>query len=390
MIRRFKSSSSTFFVYRSIVSYKLKRDVILISGQRTVINQKGSMNNSSSYGFEHLSECSSLDSTILTSTISIVSIVAFVGNTLVIVTFLLSPTLKTSTNYFIVNMAISDLLSSSTNWPLYATEGVQYSKPAIDGSTAVFVCKLGLYFRAVSQAVSVQSLLLIVVDRYIAIVLPFKSILVTARLRAALQLFTWVFALSIASPYASSSQIILENHQTFCRSFAFWGKKEKFILYVGLFAIFYCAPLISTIILYSRIMKCLRQTRPVEAEEEERTRMRNMQQNKTVMKVFVWIVSAFFISWTPLCVEIVLQKLFPSSRFTQDSCMIFASLFFYIFPSLSSIVNPIILFTYSSRFSTALRNLFACFTCGPCLCCRDRRNVPNEQQLARIQACNSI
>ena len=120
------------------------------------------MNNSSSYGFEHLSECSSLDSTILTSTISIVSIVAFVGNTLVILTFLLSPTLKTSTNYFIVNMAISDLLSSSTNWPLYATEGVQYSKPAIDGSTAIFVCKLGLFFRAVSQAVSVQSLLLIV------------------------------------------------------------------------------------------------------------------------------------------------------------------------------------------------------------------------------------
>ena len=380
MIRRFKSSSSTFFVYRSIVSYKLKREFILTSGQRTVINQKGSMNNTSSYGFEHLSECSSSDSTILTSTISIVSIVAFVGNTLVIVTFLLSPTLKTSTNYFIVNMAISDLLSSSTNWPLYATEGVQYSKPAIDGSTAVFVCKLGLYFRAVSQAVSVQSLLLIVVDRYIAIVLPFKSILVTARLRTALQLFTWVFALSIASPYASSIQIIQENYQTYCRSFASWGKKKQFIFYLVGFAVFYCVPLISTIILYSRIMKCLRHTRPVEAEEEEHTRirMRNMQQNKTVMKVFVWIVSAFFICWTPLCVEIVLQKLFPSSRFTQDSCMIFVSLFFYIFPSLSTIVNPIILFAYSSRFSSALRNLFACFTCGPCLCCRDRRIVPNS------------
>ena len=377
MIRRFKSSSTTFFVYRSIVSYKLKRDVILTSGQRTVINQKGSMNNTSSYGFEHLSECSSSDSTILTSTISIVSIVAFVGNTLVILTFLQSPTLKTSTNYFIVNMAISDLLSSSTNWPLYATEGVQYSKPAIDGSTAVFVCKLGLYFRAVSQAVSVQSLLLIVVDRYIAIVLPFKSILVTARLRTALQLFTWVFALSIASPYASSSQIIQENHQTFCRSFAFWGKKEQFILYVGGFAIFYCAPLISTIILYSRIMKCLRQTRPVETEEEERTRMRNMQHNKNVLKVFVWIVSAFFICWTPLSLYIVLQKLF-TSRFTKDSCMIFVSLFFYIFPSFSSIVNPIILFASSSRFSSALRNLFTCLTCGPCLCCRDRRVVPNS------------
>ena len=123
-----------------------------------------------------------------------------------------------------------------------------------------------------------------------------------------------------------------------------------------------------------------RHTRPVEAEEEEhkRIRMRNMQQNKTVMKMFVWIVSAFFICWTPLCVQIVLQKLFTSSRFTKDSCMIFVSLFFYIFPSLNTIVNPIILFAYSSRFSSALRNLFACFTCGPCLCCKDRRIVPNS------------
>ena len=339
------------------------------------------MNNSSSYGFEHLSKCSSSDSTILTSTISIVSIVAFVGNTLVILTFLLSPTLKTSTNYFIVNMAISDLLSSSTNWPLYATEGVRYSKPAIDGSTAVFVCKLGFYFRSVSQAVSVQNLLLIVVDRYIAIALPFKSILVTARLRAALLLFTWVFALSIASPYASSIQIIQENHQTYCRSLAFWDKKKQFIFYALGFAIFYCVPLISTIILYSRIMKCLRKPRPLEAEEEENTRMRNMQQNKTVMKVFVWLVSAFFICWTPLCLYMVLQKLF-TSRFTKDSCMIFVSLFFYIFPSLSAIVNPIILFASSSRFSSALRNLFACFS-FPML---RRQTYCTKQQSVRMQA----
>ena len=57
-----------------------------------------------------------------------------------------------------------------------------------------------------------------------------------------------------------------------------------------------------------------------------------MKQNKTVMKVFVLIVSAFFICWT----YIVLQKLFTSLRFTKDSFTIFVSLFFYIFFSLMS------------------------------------------------------
>ena len=149
------------------------------------------------------------------------------------------------------------------------------------------------------------------------------------------------------------------------------------------FTIFYCVPLISTIILYSPIMKCLRKPRPVEAEEEEHTRMRSMQQNKTVMKVFVWIVSAFFICWTPLCLIIVLQKLFTSSRFTKDICyLLFVSVFFYIFLSLSTIVNAIIRFAYSSRFSSALRNLFACFS-FPML---RRQTYCTKQQSVRMQA----
>ena len=66
------------------------------------------------------------------------------------------------------------------------------------------------------------------------------------------------------------------------------------------------------------------------------TRMRNMQQNKTVREcLYGFTVSALFIWWTPLCLQIVLQTLFTSSRFTKDSCIIFVSLFFYIFPSLT-------------------------------------------------------
>ena len=67
----------------------------------------------------------------------------------------------------------------------------------IDGSVATIVCKLGHYLRAVSLAVSVQSLLLVVVDRYIAIVLPFKAIYVRIRLRAALLLLAWILPLPI-------------------------------------------------------------------------------------------------------------------------------------------------------------------------------------------------
>ena len=148
------------------------------------------MNNSSTDAFGDVFTCSRAVSTVLTSVISFVSIVAFVGNSLVTITFLMNANLRTSTNFFIINMAISDLLSSLTNWPLYATEGSLLKNHVIEGSMATFVCKFGHYSRAISQAVSVQSLLLIVMDRYIATVLPLKSILVTRRFRAALLSFT--------------------------------------------------------------------------------------------------------------------------------------------------------------------------------------------------------
>ena len=150
------------------------------------------MNNSTIDSLEDLPSCSPAVSIALTSGISFVSIAAFVGNSLVTIIFLMNTNLRTSTNYFIVNMAISDLLSSLTNWPLSATEGFLLKKQMIECSLATFVCKFGHYSRAISQAFSVQSLLLIVVDRYIAIVLPLQSILVTRRFRAALLSITWI------------------------------------------------------------------------------------------------------------------------------------------------------------------------------------------------------
>ena len=94
--------------------------------------------------------CSQLVSTTLTAVISFVSISAFAGNILVTVAFLTKASLRTGPNYFIANMAVSDLFSALTVWPLYATEGMLSRKQLIDEPMAKIVCKLGLYSRPVS------------------------------------------------------------------------------------------------------------------------------------------------------------------------------------------------------------------------------------------------
>ena len=242
---------------------------------------------------------------------------------------------------------------------------------------ATIVCKRGHYFRAVSLAVAVLSLLLVVVDRYIAIVLPFKAIYVRTRLRVALLLFAWTLPLLIFIPYASSSEIIQGGHQTFCRTFVSWNKTEQSVFFSVGFFILHCVPLFSIIVLYSRIMKSLRQTTPG-GKEQENVRTRKLQQNQIVMKVFVWIVSAFFICWTPLCVYIVLKKIVPTSHFAEDPCMVFVGLFFYVFPTLSTVVNPLILFAFSWRFRKTLKDMFSCFSCRPWQCCKSERVSPQH------------
>ena len=69
-------------------------------------------------------------------------------------------------------MAISDVISVLLNWPLYATEGMLKPGGSLitNQAIATFFCKLGIYSRAVLYVVSIESLVLISLDRFIAIV----------------------------------------------------------------------------------------------------------------------------------------------------------------------------------------------------------------------------
>ncbi|KAL9972302.1 hypothetical protein ACROYT_G018586 [Oculina patagonica] len=212
------------------------------------------MNNSTAPtpdNFNQEPPCSQTVSTLFIVALSIITLAAFIGNILVIVSFLKTPSLRTSTNYYMVNMAISDLFCACFNWPLYATEGMLTSRVFITEPMATVVCKLGMYFRGISQVVSVLSLVLIAVDRYVAIVFPMKmTMLRRKRARLALALLTWIIPITSGFPFFHYTEIVKEGDQTFCRTT--WSKSMNTI-YNGVgFVIFYCAPFITMVILYTR------------------------------------------------------------------------------------------------------------------------------------------
>ena len=69
-------------------------------------------------------ECSAMASIMFTSILSVISSTALIGNILVAATVMKTPSLLTSANYYIVNMAFSDLLGLLFNWLLYVSEGM--------------------------------------------------------------------------------------------------------------------------------------------------------------------------------------------------------------------------------------------------------------------------
>ena len=128
--------------------------------------------------------------------VSTVAFASIIGNAVEITLFLRTQNLRTSTNYYITSMAFSDVLCVVSFWTLYSM-----SKLSVFGDVLTsFVCKLGAYFGYLSLSLSVLSLMLISVDRFVAIVFPMKVSMISRRVRSIFILLSWVFSLVFLIP----------------------------------------------------------------------------------------------------------------------------------------------------------------------------------------------
>ena len=325
------------------------------------------MNNSTLVPYNVSSaDCSSLVSTMFASILAVISSAAFIGNILVVTSFIKTPSLRTSTNFYIVNMAVSDFLGPLFNWPLYASEGMLTPNIFINERWAAPVCKLGMYFRVVSQAVSVLCLLLIALDRFVAIIYPLKVVMITVKIRVILLSLSWLIPIVWFLPYVLFANIIKVEDRRFCR---FMTSDRSLTIFYGVsFVCFYLFPLITIIVLYSVITRASKKRpRPVKILNAPEN-VKRRQQNQRIVKIMISIVFAFFVCWTPLCVYLYLKKIYPSLQSAKDRCLLLLGFTFYVFPSLSTAINPVILFVFSTNYNQALKSfcsqVFSVCKCG--------------------------
>ena len=340
------------------------------------------MNNST-----HTSEasCRHAVSIFFTATMAIIGMAGLIGNTLVIITVCKTPSLKTSTNYYYVNVAVSDFLSSIATFPLYLTDEIVTSNGSLlQGSLATVGCKVGVYFRMVSAIVSILSLVLIAVDRYIGIVFPLKATLITRKIRIASLISTWLLSMAYCVPMFQYFKVEEVDQETAC-VFA-WNSSALMIYYVTGLVFFEVLPLIAIIVLYSRIMGALRQRLHVNPEGNLRcinTQQSRNKQNQNIMKIFKSIVVMLFIWFSLFLIYLVLKMTNPG-LFVKDQCKWTLGFAYFVVPLLSTVTNPVILFLFSSNFRKALSNhcsvlfgkLTSCFKTGDVVLRRTDESLP--------------
>ena len=291
---------------------------------------------------------------------SLILVVSLVGNSLIVLIVYKTPTLRKPINMLIANMAMSDLLYPIFLFPVRLAE-LNVGPWLIGGSLGQALCKILPFLSEISMVVSIQSLVLITVDRYAAVVVPLRSPLISRKVCRCLIVGTWILAAAVFSPYLFTFNLVEYQEKKWCvsRWEVTFGEKSSLSIYVlSLAILFVHIPFVVLAILYSIILiKHKKQAHPGEqsaSAEEQRTR-----RNRDVLKMTVAIVVAFFICWIPLSINAMIIYLVPRKTYVFCKFWVFHNVAHFI-ACTNYAINPIICLTFSSNYRQALRRLVNC------------------------------
>jgi len=293
----------------------------------------------------------------LTFAYCLIFLVSLAGNTVIGIIVYKTKTMRKPINFLIVNMAMSDLL-----FPVFVIpRNIQmlYTENAwlIGGSLGQAFCKLIYYLPRVSLIVSVQSLVLIAVDRFGAVVFPLRSPLISPKLCLFFILATWIIAMAAYSPYVFAVKVVESPGGLVCalRWKEGFGESSSYDNYLApITMIFGLIPLVFIVILYITIyIKLKSQKSP--GEQSDKAGQQRQQRERNVLKMAIAIVLGFALCGLPTLISTFLLT------FASDiwSCRFqyFAS-FAYFMVHINCAMNPCICLIFSRNYRTGLQTLF--------------------------------
>ena len=230
-------------------------------------------------------------------------VVSLVGNSMVVAVVLKNQKMRTTVNFYIVNMAVADLAITLYMPRMVAMAFTGYEWQ-VKGAAGSLLCKFSILFNQIPMTVSILTVVAISFDRFNAVVFPLRTC-VSLRFCAVSIVCTWLAALVIRFPTIMSVQTMTgRDGKVYCNLLldnTFGAGSQKVYYQFTMIAVF-TLPFITIVVLYSAIIVTLKRAKtpgltPENSSNDSQGFRRREVVKKKVLRMVSIVVLAFILCW---------------------------------------------------------------------------------------------
>ena len=299
----------------------------------------------------------------------LIIVVSLIGNSMVVAVVFKNLRMRTTVNYYIVNLAIADLLI--TFYMPRVISIALFGYEWVVGGTAGYVfCKLSILLNQTPITVSTFTVVAISFDRFNAVVFPLRKF-VSAWVCKVIILCTWLVALAFRLPTVHAVQLMTEEGKLYCNlllDVTFAQGASKLYYYFNVIVMF-TIPLLVIVILYSAILITLKR------REAPRLTPENLSNNsegfrrrevvkKKVLRLVSIVVSAFILCWLLYYIRLCMY----AYGYNLSCDWLFVRL---VLAHFNSALNPCLYAIFSENYRRGFKKILARVSC--CRQLRKRR-----------------
>lgn len=282
---------------------------------------------------------------------------SLLGNSLVILVIFKNRSMRSTINYFIVNMASSDILFTVFVIPRLISE--LYTAPGrwfLRGTLGSVLCKFDFFIQDITTAVSILSLVAIAFDRFYGVVFPMKAGLMNGRKVCGVVLAgTWILAALLHLPYFYAYKLYDDSKCVYNWSPLVDNVQASKVYFVILSITLFFFPATILTVVYSIIIITLwRKKFPGNQSQKDKKRV--AKRNRSVLKMVVAVVVVFICCWLPVNVSIYVA-LFQWGP--HAPCYVRTLFFWVILLAYSNgCISPFLYFIFNDNFRQGFRKVF--------------------------------
>ena len=301
----------------------------------------------------------------------LIFVLALIGNIFIGIIVYRTRSMRKPINFFIVNMAMSDLLFPIVCFPYLVIE-INFGNWSLRGPVGQALCKLHIFLVFVSALVSTQSLVLIAVDRFGAVVFPLRSPLISSKRCRFFILTTWIIAVAANIPNAMTYELVEHKEGMVCvhKWNEVFGESLSYRNYiVSMLVVFWYVAMVLIAILYMTVVIKLK-SQNIPGEGSANGREQQLRRQKNVLKMSIAIVVTFIVCSLPATIWWFLILYPPDSTVTASCGFQYFKVIAFCVAHSNSAINPYISFIFSGNYRQGLKNLSRC-----CLVCTRANQV---------------